>query len=106
MLDLERTIGGLAILKAPFMGNEDAQEILDSAREYLKMQDADIKALSEKYSDLLDRMLEPITPYELEGDFWCGQGCTTVGRRSQLTNEIIKSYNYCPICGKEIEWND
>ena len=51
--------------------------------------------------------LEPIEPYESEGDFICGnQGleCGIVGYRNQNTGEIEKLCNYCPMCGRKVKW--
>ena len=51
---------------------------------------------------------EPIAPYESEGDFICGnQGneCGVVGYRNQNTGVIEKLCNYCPMCGKKVDWD-
>ena len=51
---------------------------------------------------------EPIAPYESEGDFVCGnQGneCGVVGYRNQNTGGVEKLCNYCPMCGRKVDWN-
>lgn len=78
------------------------------ALELLKAQEADIKALSEKYAELLDRTMEAVPPEKRElpygmydavkYEYKCGAcGC------GLMRNEKWRA-NYCPECGKAVKW--
>lgn len=88
--------------------NECVELLLRDSLELLKAQEADIKALSEKYADLLDRTMEAVPPEKRElpygmydavkYEYKCGAcGC------GLMRNEKWRA-NYCPECGKAVKW--
>lgn len=90
--------------------NECVELLLRDALGLLKAQEADIKALSEKYADLLDRTLEAVPPEKRElpygmydavkYEYKCGAcGC------GLMKNEKWRA-NFCPTCGTAVKWDD
>ena len=88
--------------------NECVELLLRDALQLLKAQEADIKALSEKYADLLDRTMEAVPPEKRElpygmydavkYEYKCGAcGC------GLMRNEKWRA-NYCPECGRSVKW--
>ena len=84
LLDRDRTIGGLAIMKVGFVDME-IQDIFDSAIEYLK-QDAPVEA--EEYE-----VRDYDTGELLSVERFCGS-CTRL---------LDPRKNFCPHCGKKVK---
>ena len=84
LLDRDRTIGGLAIMKVGFVDME-IQDIFDSAIEYLK-QDAPVEAEEHEVRDYDTGEL-------LSVERFCGS-CTRL---------LDPWKNFCPHCGKKVK---
>lgn len=84
MLDRDRTIGGLAIMKVGFVDME-IQDIFDSAIEYLK-QDA------------------PVEPEEREvRDYETGELLSVERFCGYCTRLLDPQKKFCPHCGKKVK---
>lgn len=129
MADLEKVIKGLECCltdddgyylceKCPYAATDEDRTHVDwschktelrmDALELLKAQEADIKALCEKYAELLDRTMEAVSPEKRElpygmydamkYEYKCGAcGC------GLMRNEKWRA-NYCPECGRKVKW--
>jgi len=87
-MDRNRTIGGLALLKAAFMGREEETAILDSAIEMLKA-------------------WEPTKPVQKDAATWlCAYCDETVGKDEPISGGgmIMTRCNFCPWCGRAVKW--
>ena len=84
MLDRDRTIGCLSIMKVTFMHDMEVLDIIDSAIEYLK-QDAPVEAEEHEVRDYDTGELITVERF-------CGN-CTRL---------LDEKKNFCPHCGKKV----
>lgn len=87
MLDRDRTIGGLELLKVPFMNDMEVLDIFESAIEYLK-QDAPVEAEEHEVRDYDTGKLITVERF-------CGRCTRWLDNRAK----------FCPHCGKTVKCN-
>lgn len=85
MLDRDRTIGGLELLKVPFMKDMEVQDILDSAIQMLK-EDAPVEPEEHEVRDYDTGELICVERF-------CG-GCT---------RRLDGKKSFCPHCGRKVK---
>ena len=86
MLNRDRVIGGLELIKVPFMKDMEIQDILDSAIQMLK-DDAPIEPEEHEVRDYDTGKLISIERF-------CGS-CTRL---------LDKKKKFCPHCGRSVKW--
>ena len=96
---------------------ECRQKLLADVSAILKADEADIDAMIEKYTDLLDRTLEEETlPLVDAGEDFASIGgapelvhkwkCGACGKVICYSENPPKTIKFCWVCGRRVKWNE
>lgn len=80
------------------------EPLLTDALSLLNAQETDIKMLSEKYADLLDRSLEMQEPVQVGEQIVGFDDVLDFYSCGFCKNAVRKPWNYCPFCGRKVKW--